>query len=90
MKTQRKQYLVKLNGEIEGEDFISLLEENGYSNPSKISYKDMQIKVLVVDEDKFFPTNVTCLSAAATVGIKTITVDEFLEISNLNNNNYTI
>lgn len=74
---QRKQYLVKLENATEGKKFIKYLEVNGKRNVYNINYEDLRIKVLVVDEKVFFSTNVTCLSAAAIIGIKPISIDEF-------------
>ena len=76
---QRKQYLVKLNNSIEGNKFIKYLEDNGLKNVHNVSQESLRIKVLVVDENVFFSTNVTCLSAAAIVGIKPISIEEFKE-----------
>ena len=74
---QRKQYLVKLENATEGKKFIKYLENNGKRNVHNINYEDLRIKVLVVDENVFFSTNVTCLSAAAIVGIRPISINEY-------------
>ena len=83
---QRKQYLVKLDNATNGNNFISYLEKNGFKNLQNLNYEDLRIKVLVIDQNKFFTTNVTCLSAAAMVGIKPISIDDFKdEFENENN-----
>ena len=86
MKTEKKQYFVKLNSQVEGDDFINLLEDNGYINLHKIAYKDLKVKVIAVDSIKFFAVNVTSLACAANCGIKYITVDDFKRIFKLKSN----
>lgn len=76
---QRKQYLVKLDNSNEGRTFINYLEQNGFKNLQNLSYETLRIKVFVIQKYEFFTTNVTCLSAAAMVGIKPISIDEFKE-----------
>lgn len=75
--SQRKQVLVKLADLKEGDEFIKYLESNGFLNIHNITFSNLRIKVLVVDNNKFFSTNITCLAALATCGIKPISVDEF-------------
>ncbi len=77
---QRKQFLVKLSNESEGNQFIQFLESEGFENVHKISFDKLRIKVLVVDDKKFFATNVTCLAALAGSNIKPICIDEFMKI----------
>ena len=74
---QRKQCLVKLTNCIEGDNFINYLEDNGLTNIHNICYDNLRIKVIVVKENEFFSTNITCLAALASCGIKPISVDEF-------------
>lgn len=74
---QRKQFLVKLSNESEGNQFIEYLTNKGFSNIHKISFNQLRVKVLVIDDQNFFSTNVTCLAAFASCGIKPISVDEF-------------
>ena len=74
---QRKQFLVKLQDENEGNQFIEYLEYNGLVNVHKVSFDSLRIKVLVIDDKKFFSSNVTCLAALASCGIKPIGTDEF-------------
>lgn len=74
---QRKQFLVKLQDENEGNQFIEYLEYNGLVNVHKVSFDSLRIKVLVIDSKKFFSTNVTCLAALASCGIKPISVNDF-------------
>ena len=87
MKTQRKQYLVKLISQAQGNEFIKFLEANGYYNSHNIKFENMHIKVLVIDEKSFFTTNATCLAAAVNCGIKCISVEEFKKLINANQNN---
>ena len=75
--SQRKQVLVKLANHKEGEEFIKYLEGNGLLNVHNISFDKLRIKVLVVDKNEFFSTNVTCLAALASCGIKPISVNDF-------------
>ena len=86
-KTQRKQSLVKLKDSKEGAEFISYLEQNGFENVHKVSYENLRVKVLVVDEKSFASTNVTCLAAAANCGIKPISVEEYKSKTNIQNTN---
>ena len=86
MKTEKKQYLVKLNSELEGNDFINLLENNGYVNTHNISYKDLQVKVIAVGKNNFFGVNVTSLACAVNCGKKCISVDEFKNVVELKSN----
>ena len=74
---QRKQFLVKLKNEDEGNRFIKYLEYNGFVNVHKISFNDLRVKVLVAENKQFFSTNVTCLAALAGYGIKPMSTDEF-------------
>ena len=76
-QTQRKQHLVKLNNEKEGNEFIEYLEQNGLINVQKILFQDLRIKVIVVDNEKFWATNATCLAALAGSKIYPISIDEF-------------
>lgn len=76
-ETQRKQHLVKLNEKKETEDFFKFLEKNGYKNIQNISYESLRIKVVVIDRNQFFATNTTCLAAAATKGLKLISIKQF-------------
>ena len=77
---QRRQFLVKLANESEGNQFIKFLESEGLENIHKITFDRLRIKVLVVDDTAFFATNVTCLAALAGSNIKPISVDEFMKI----------
>lgn len=77
---QRKQYLVKLSNEIEGNQFIKYLENNGFDNVHNIDFERLRIKVLVVDGKSFFSTNVTCLAALAGCQIKPISTNDFMSI----------
>jgi len=81
-----KQYFVKMQTKIEGDNFINLLEASGYRNVHDISYNDLKIKVIAVDKDSFWGVNVTSLACATSCGIKCISVDEFLNIVDLNSN----
>ena len=74
---QRKQFLVKLQNENEGNQFIEYLEYNGLVNVHNVCFDSLRIKVLVIDDEKFFSTNATCLAALASCGIKPIGTDEF-------------
>ena len=76
---QRKQFLVKLDNSNEGKTFIDYLEDNGFINLQHLTYDKLRIKVLVINEKEFFTTNVTCLSAATMIGIKPISINEFKE-----------
>ena len=78
---QRKQFLVKLQDQSEGDNFIQYLENNGYSNVHNVSYDSLRIKVLVVDKNVFFSTNATCLAALSQSGIRPIGVDDFYAIN---------
>ena len=86
---QRKQFLVKLSNESEGNQFIQFLESEGFENIHKITFDRLRIKVLVVDGTAFFATNITCLAALAGSNIKPIGVDDFMKIykSKLTTNN---
>ena len=75
---QRKQFLVKLSDEEQGNKFIKFLENEGFENVHNISFEGLKIKVLVVGDEKFFGTNVTCLAALANKNIKPITIEEFI------------
>lgn len=78
-----KQRIVKLINKEEGDFFIKYLENIGLKNVNNLSYDKLQVndklqvKVVVVDSNKFFATNVTCLAAAASCGIRPISVEEF-------------
>lgn len=80
---QRKQFLVKLPNEIKGNEFIKYLEKHGFENAHNINFDSLRVKVLVIDDKKFFSTNVTCLAALASCNIKPMTIDDFI---NLNTN----
>ena len=77
--TQRNQIIVKVKKEKECREFIEFLNCVGFENVKNISYQDLQVKVLIVDLDqfKFFPTNITCLAAAASVGKKAVEIEDF-------------
>lgn len=75
--SQSRQFLVKLNDDKEGNEFIDYLEEKGLKNIHKIRYESLRVKVLVVDDKSFGSTNITCLAAAASCGIKAISVEDF-------------
>ena len=75
---KRKQFLVKLSDEEQGNKFIEFLENEGFVNVHNISFEGLKVKVLVVDDEKFFGTNVTCLAALANKNIKPITIEEFI------------
>ena len=79
---QRKQFIVKLPNEIKGNKFIKHLENRGLTNVHKISFEDLRIKVLVINKNEFFGTNVTCLAGLASRGIKPISIEEFVSIYN--------
>lgn len=83
--TQRTQHLVKLNNAKEGNEFIKYLEQNGFINVQKISFKGLQVKVIVVDNEKFWATNITCLAALASSKIYPISVEEFKDIAECKN-----
>ena len=74
---QRKQFLVKLQDKNDGNQFIEYLEYNGLVNVHNVCFDSLRIKVLVIHDKKFFSTNVTCLAALASCGIKPIGTDEF-------------
>ena len=76
---QRKQVLVKISNENEGNYFIQHLEKEGFLNVHNITFDKLRTKVLVIDRKKFFQINVTCLAALASCGIKPISVDEFID-----------
>lgn len=84
---QRKQVLVKLTNSKEGKEFIDYLENNGFINIHNISFDSLRVKVIVVDTDKFWSTNITCLAAVASCGIKPISIEEFKNIIDLKNQN---
>ena len=75
---QRKQFLVKLPNELDGNKFIKCLEKKGFLNIHNISFETLRIKVLVIDDKKFFSTNATCLAALSSCGIKPISIDDFI------------
>ena len=78
---QRKQYFIKLSNKTDGNKFIEYLESKGYENIHKINYEKMKIKVLIVDDKKFFSTNVTCLAAMASCKINPISIDKFMKLN---------
>ena len=76
---QRKQYLVKLSNESEGNKFIKYLENEGLINVHNISFEHSLTKVLAIDNEKFFAVSVTCLAGLA--GKKTpISIEEYVAI----------
>ncbi len=75
--TQRKQILVRLENKKSGEKFIKFLEEKGFSNVQNLTFDNLKVKVLVVDSDVFFSTNVTCLASLSSCGITPIRIEEF-------------
>jgi len=75
---QRKQVLVKLPNEIEGNQFIEYLESKGFVNVHKIDFNKLRVKVLVIEGYNFFSTNVTCLAALASCKIKPVSIDDFM------------
>jgi len=77
MKTEKKQYLVKLQSKLEGDNFISFLKQNGYKNLHNICFDDLKIKVVAIDKNSFWSVGVTSLACAANCGKTCITVDEF-------------
>lgn len=79
---QRKQYLVKLASKAEGDQFIDFLEQNGYKNLTNVLYDTLKVKVIVVDNNHFYPSNVTSLAALASIGEKPISVSEFFCLTN--------
>ena len=89
MEKQRKQFIVKLEKE-KGDSFIEYLEKNGYKNVHKLNYGCLRHKYLIIDEDKFFATNITCLAAAASSGIIPISQQEFKQKKEKNINNEKI
>ena len=84
--TQRNQYFVKLKNYDEAKNFIAYLEENGFNNCHQIQFNNPKIRVIVVDLQDliFFAPNVTCLAAASSMGMKCISVDEFKDVADLN------
>lgn len=74
---QRKQFLVKLENENKANKFIKYLENNGFLNVHNITFNKLRIKVLLVNKNEFFSTNITCLAALSNYGIKPISIDEF-------------
>ena len=85
---QRKQFLVKISNEIEGNKFIKYLEDEGFENIHKVTFDKLRVKVLVIDGKTFFSTNTTCLAALASCKIKPLSIEDFLNIYNLNMENY--
>lgn len=83
--TQRKQYFVKLKNYEEAKNFIAYLEENGFNNFHQIKFNNSKISIIVVDLQDliFFAPSVTCLAAASSMGMKCVSVDEFKDIANL-------
>ena len=87
---QRKQYLVQLS-EAKGNRFIKFLENEGFLNVHNIDFEDLKLKVLVVDDKKFFGTNVTCLAVLSSKNIRPISIEKFVAEYKANiNTDYTI
>lgn len=80
---QRKQYLVNISNEIEGNKFIEYLENKGFENIHKVTFDKLRVKVLVISGKTFFSTNTTCLAALASP----LSIDDFMNIYNLNMEN---
>jgi len=78
---QRKQFLVKLPNEIKGNKFIKYLEKHGFINVHNVTFDSLRVKVLVIDDKKFFSTNVTCLAALASCNIKPMTIEDFINLN---------
>lgn len=74
---QNKQILVKLKNKEEGAKFLSYLESVGLKNIYNINYDKLQTKVVLIKDNSFYPTNVTCLAALASCNIKPISIDDF-------------
>ena len=75
---QRRQFFVKLQDKNQGDQFIKYLESNGYENIHKLSFDNLRIKVVVIDNKVFFSTNATCLAALSQSGIRPISIDDFM------------
>lgn len=74
---QNKQILVKLKNKEEGAKFLSYLESVGLKNIYNVNYNTLQPKVILIENNSFYPTNVTCLAALASCNIKPISTDDF-------------
>ena len=74
---QRRQILVQLSNKDTGQQFIDFLEKNDFENVHNITYDTLKIKVLVIENKKFFSTNTTCLAALAGCGIRPLCADEY-------------
>jgi len=84
-QTQRKHHVVKLNNAKEGDEFIKYLEQNGFINVHNLSFENLRIKVIGVGDQKFGALSVTCLAALASSKIYPISVEEFKNWFNSNN-----
>lgn len=78
-----KQSIVRVSGKEDFEKILSYCLESGYKNPHGICAESFPVPlgIIVVDEIKkvFFLTNVTCIAAAASQGIKAVEAKDFFE-----------
>ena len=74
-----KQYLVSVRGQKDMERVILYLENNGYKNPQNLTAKNYTFPVLVVEDERFFGTNTTCMAASVSCGKRVVSFNEWLK-----------
>ena len=74
-----KQYLVSVRSQKDMERVILYLENNGYKNPQNLTAENYAFPVLVVDDERFFGTNATCMAASVSCGKRVVSFNEWLK-----------
>ena len=78
-----RQSIVRVSESEDFEKVLSYCLESGYKNPHGICAESFPVPlgIIVVDEIKkvFFLTNITCMAAAASQGIRPIDAKDFFE-----------
>lgn len=74
---QTKQFYVSIPNKRERAAAISWLEERGYRNIGGLTGENYSFPVLVIEKDRFFGTNATCMACLANVGKRAMTFESF-------------
>ncbi len=77
---KKNTFLLKLNSQ----ENLKYLEKAGYVNAQNITFENLRVKIVVIDEFEktIMPVSVTCLAA---INIKPLNFEEFRVINEVNN-----
>lgn len=67
-----KQYYVSVHGQEQRQQAIAWLEKHGYQNVQNLTTANYSFPVFVIEGNKFFGANTTCMAALATKGVRPI------------------